>query len=230
MARQAQAVMDAVPSPLPQDDNVLLSPYWSSRLHTALKRVLDVILAATLFLITLPLMIVIAICIKLDSRGPVLYQWRVVGIKGKPFRSWKLRSMCVDADEKKQQLLVDNEMRGPVFKLQNDPRVTRVGRFLRRYSLDELPQFFSVLLGDMSMVGPRPPLQTEYVNFSTAQKQKLTVKPGITCLWQVSGRNQIRDFNEWAKLDLEYIRNWSLWLDCKLLWMTAAAVLRGTGQ
>src|SRR2546427_3436062 len=114
MANESQLMFDAVPGPLPLDENVLLSPYWSSRLHTALKRLLDVILSATLLLITLPIMIVIAIGIKLDSRGPVLYRWRVVGINGKPFRSWKLRSMCVDADEKKRQLLVKNEMQGPV--------------------------------------------------------------------------------------------------------------------
>ncbi len=190
----------------------------------------SVIFSAFLLLIATPVLASIAIGVKFDSRGPVLYRWRVVGQGGRPFRSWKFRSMCVGADDKKEQLLEGNEMRGPVFKLQNDPRITRIGKYLRRYSLDELPQLFSVLIGDMSLVGPRPPLQTEYVRFSEAQKRKLAVKPGITCLWQVSGRNEIRDFDSWVNLDLEYIRTWSLWLDCKILWRTAATVLRGTGK
>jgi lipopolysaccharide/colanic/teichoic acid biosynthesis glycosyltransferase len=229
MANQAQAISENIPAALPSG-NVVFSPHWSNPLHTFLKRLLDVVLSTVLLLICLPIMMVIAIGIKLDSRGPVLYQWRVVGLNGVPFRSWKLRSMCVDADQKKEQLVAHNEMQGPVFKLQNDPRVTRLGRVLRRYSLDELPQLFSVFIGDMSLVGPRPPLQTEYEQFSERQKQKLVVKPGISCLWQVSGRNQIRDFDDWVRLDLEYICNWSLWLDCKILWKTATVVFRGTGR
>ena len=209
---------------------VSFSPYWASPLHTGIKRLSDVILSAFLLLISMPLLAAIAIGVKLDSRGPVLYKWRVVGKGGHPFLSWKFRSMCLDADKKKDQLLEDNEMRGPVFKLQNDPRITRLGKYLRRYSLDELPQFFSVLIGDMSLVGPRPPLETEYSQFSEAQKRKLAVKPGITCLWQVSGRNEIRDFDSWVYLDLEYVRTWSLWLDCKILWRTVVTVLRGTGK
>lgn len=211
-------------------EDVLFSPYWANPLHTGVKRLADVILSACLLLVAMPLLAVIAICVKLDSRGPVLYRWRVAGKGGHPFRSWKFRSMCVDADDKKPQLLQGNEMQGPVFKLHNDPRITRLGKYLRRYSLDELPQLFSVFIGDMSLVGPRPPLQTEYVSFTAAQKRKLAVKPGITCLWQVSGRNQIRDFDSWVNLDLEYIRTWSLCLDCKILWRTLATVLRGTGK
>jgi lipopolysaccharide/colanic/teichoic acid biosynthesis glycosyltransferase len=121
-------------------------------------------------------------------------------------------------------------MTGPVFKLTRDPRTTRVGVWIRRYSLDELPQLYSVLLGDMSLVGPRPPLETEYAQFTEFQKQKLAVKPGMTCLWQVSGRNRVHDFNDWVRLDLDYICNWSLTLDCKILLRTLAAVLRGTGR
>src|SRR4030042_2983896 len=120
-------------------------------------------------------------------------------------------------------------MRGPVFKRENDPRVTRVGRFLRRFSLDELPQLWSVLKGEMSLVGPRPPLQEEYEQFSDWQKQKLAVKPGITCLWPVSGRNRIRDFDEWVRLDLKYIQEWSLWLDIKIMFKTAIAVISTCG-
>jgi lipopolysaccharide/colanic/teichoic acid biosynthesis glycosyltransferase len=138
--------------------------------------------------------------------------------------------MYSNADELKQKLQSLNEMSGPVFKLTNDPRVTRLGGFLRRYSLDELPQIYSVLKGDMSLVGPRPPLVTEYVRFTDYQKQKLAVKPGITCLWQVSGRNDIRDFDDWVRLDLEYIRRWSLQLDFWILMRTAREVFAGSGK
>jgi lipopolysaccharide/colanic/teichoic acid biosynthesis glycosyltransferase len=210
--------------------DVCFSRHWNNPWCTRIKRLADMILSAFLLLLATPLLAAIAIGVKLDSRGPVLYRWRVVGQGGHPFRSWKFRSMCVGADDKKEQLLDGNEMRGPVFKLQNDPRITRIGKYLRRYSLDELPQLFSVLIGDMSLVGPRPPLQTEYVRFSEAQKRKLAVRPGITCLWQVSGRNEIRDFDSWVNLDLEYVRTWSLWLDCKILWRTVTTVLRGTGK
>jgi lipopolysaccharide/colanic/teichoic acid biosynthesis glycosyltransferase len=227
---EARIITETMPGRPVPDENVLMSPYWKSRVHIGLKRLLDVLLSAVLLLLLTPIMAVIAVGIKLDSRGPIFYRWLVVGTNGRPFRSWKFRSMCADADQKKGQLLGHNEMRGPVFKLHNDPRITRFGRFLRRYSLDELPQLFSVLIGDMSLVGPRPPLQTEYANFSAIQKRKLMVKPGITCLWQVSGRNQIRDFDDWAKLDMEYIRTSSMWLDLKILWMTVAAVVKGTGR
>jgi lipopolysaccharide/colanic/teichoic acid biosynthesis glycosyltransferase len=210
--------------------DVMFSPHWANPLHTGIKRLADVTISALLLLVTMPLLAVISIGVKLDSKGPILYRWHVVGKGGHFFRSWKFRSMCVDADKKKDELLTGNEMQGPVFKLQNDPRITRLGKYLRRYSLDELPQLFSVLIGDMSLVGPRPPLQSEYVRFSQAQKRKLAVKPGITCLWQVSGRNEIPDFDSWVNLDLEYVRTWSLWLDCKILGRTITTVLGGTGR
>jgi lipopolysaccharide/colanic/teichoic acid biosynthesis glycosyltransferase len=138
--------------------------------------------------------------------------------------------MCSNADELKAELAQLNEMQGPVFKLTNDPRVTRIGTWMRRYSLDELPQLYSVLKGDMSLVGPRPPLVSEYSRFNEYQKQKLAVKPGITCLWQVNGRNEVRDFDEWVKLDLEYIRRWTPMLDVSILLKTARAVLAGSGK
>ena len=138
--------------------------------------------------------------------------------------------MVVDADERKAELAKLNEMTGPVFKLTNDPRVTPVGRWLRRYSLDELPQLYSVFNGDMSLVGPRPPLQSEYSQFTTLQKQKLSVKPGMTCLWQVQGRTNINDFADWVRLDLEYIERWSLVLDLKILLRTASVVVSGSGK
>jgi lipopolysaccharide/colanic/teichoic acid biosynthesis glycosyltransferase len=138
--------------------------------------------------------------------------------------------MVANADAIKATLEARNEMSGPVFKVTNDPRITRVGFWMRRYSLDELPQLYSVLKGDMSLVGPRPPLLTEYIRFSGYQRQKLAVTPGMTCLWQVSGRNDLSDFDEWVALDLEYIRHWSLWLDFKILFRTAWVVVAGSGK
>jgi exopolysaccharide biosynthesis polyprenyl glycosylphosphotransferase len=196
----------------------------------ALKRLLDIVVSAGMLIVLSPFLLLIAVAIKLDSAGPVLYHWKVVGQGGRPFTGYKFRTMVVNADELKAELMAQNEMSGPVFKLKSDPRITRVGRFLRKFSLDELPQLWSVLKGDMSLVGPRPPLQSEYAEFTEYQKQKLAVKPGITCLWQISGRNEIRDFDDWVELDLEYIRNWSLWMDVKILLMTIPAIVGGTGR
>jgi lipopolysaccharide/colanic/teichoic acid biosynthesis glycosyltransferase len=186
----------------------------------------------SLFLLVLlsPFFLVLALLVKFSSPGPILYNWRVVGEGGRPFLSYKFRSMVANADELKAGLDARNEMKGPVFKLTHDPRITSVGIWMRRYSLDELPQLYSVLKGDMSLVGPRPPLVTEYSRFSDYQKQKLAVKPGITCLWQVSGRNEVRDFDEWVRLDLEYVQNWSLTLDFKILFKTVHEVFSGSGK
>ena len=199
------------------------------RIQLVLKRVMDLALAIALLLVLSPFFLLIALAVRLTSSGPILYRWPVVGQGGRYFIGYKFRTMIEDADRRKSELLVNNEMRGPVFKMENDPRVTRVGRSLRRFSLDELPQLWSVLKGEMSLVGPRPPLQEEYEQFSEWQKQKLAVKPGITCLWQVSGRNRIRDFDEWVRLDLKYIQEWSLWLDIKIMFKTAIAVISARG-
>ncbi len=177
-----------------------------------------------------PLLLLVACIVRLSSPGPVFYRWRVVGQGGCPFTGYKFRTMVVNADALKLDLARANEMSGPVFKIKNDPRVTPVGRFLRKFSLDELPQLWSVLKGDMSLVGPRPPLRDEWEQFEPWQRRKLSVKPGITCLWQIRGRNDVRDFDEWVKLDLKYIDNWSLWLDLEILLLTIPAVLRGTGR
>jgi lipopolysaccharide/colanic/teichoic acid biosynthesis glycosyltransferase len=193
------------------------------------KRLLDVVVAAGLLVALLPLLAAIALVIRVGCGPPSIYRWRVVGQHGRPFTSYKFRTMVRNADALKPMLLSANTMTGPVFKIPDDPRVTPVGRVLRRYSLDELPQLWSVLKGDMSLVGPRPPLQSEYERFTDVQKQKLAVKPGITCLWQISGRNQIQDFDEWVRLDLEYIRCWSFWLDLKILLRTIPAVIRARG-
>lgn len=172
----------------------------------------------------------IAIAIKVTSRGPIFFKQQRSGQNGRPFTLYKFRTMVTNAEQYKQELEAMNEMRGPVFKLTKDPRVTRVGKILRKYSLDELPQFWNVLIGDMSLVGPRPLPVDEVKRFSDlAHRRRLSVKPGLTCLWQIGGRNQIFDFKDWVRLDLEYIDNWSLWLDLKILLFTIPAVLRGTG-
>jgi lipopolysaccharide/colanic/teichoic acid biosynthesis glycosyltransferase len=197
--------------------------------QAAVKRLIDVVAAATLLVLLSPLFLVIAVLVRATSQGPVFYRWRVVGERGRYFTGYKFRTMVDNADGLKAGLIASNEMSGPVFKMGDDPRITRCGRLLRRFSLDELPQLWSVLRGDMSLVGPRPPLQAEYERFNEWQKQKLAARPGITCLWQVSGRNAISDFDDWVRLDLEYIKNWSLWLDVKILFRTAVVVVTGRG-
>ncbi|MFN8557900.1 MAG: sugar transferase [Dehalococcoidia bacterium] len=201
-----------------------------SGLPLLVKDTIDVIGAALGLLALAPLFAVLAVLVKRSSPGPVFYRWRVVGRGGRPFTGYKFRTMVADADARKAGLLARNEMSGPMFKMADDPRVTPLGRTLRRYSLDELPQLWSVLVGDMSLVGPRPPLQTEWARFEPWQRRKLAVRPGITCLWQVQGRNAIRDFDDWVRLDLEYIDSWSLWLDLRILGQTLRAVVRGTGR
>jgi lipopolysaccharide/colanic/teichoic acid biosynthesis glycosyltransferase len=208
----------------------VFSSNWQQPFQIGCKRILDVLVSALLLLVLFPLLLILALLVKLTSQGPVIYRWKVVGRHGRPFVGYKFRSMVANADELRAQLEGRNEMTGPVFKLVNDPRITRVGSWMRRYSLDELPQLYSVLKGDMSLVGPRPPLVTEYARFTDYQKQKLAVKPGITCLWQVSGRNELSDFDEWVGLDLSYIRRWSLWLDFKILLKTLTAVFSGSGR
>ena len=181
-------------------------------------------------LIVIPVLPLIAVLIKLTSPGPVLFRQQRSGQNGAPFTLYKFRTMITNAEQLKHELEAMNEMSGPVFKVTNDPRITRVGKWLRRYSLDELPQLFNVLRGEMSLVGPRPLPVDEVKRFSDlAHRRRLSVKPGITCLWQISGRNQINDFKDWVRLDLEYIDNWSLWLDLKILLRTLPAVFTATG-
>lgn len=194
-----------------------------------LKRIFDFLCSFFLLFLLSPLLIIIAVIILIQDGSPIFYEWDVVGLNRKPIKSWKFRTMVRNADEIKKELMKDNEMSGPVFKITNDPRILPIGHFLRKYSLDELPQLFSVLKGDLSLVGPRPPLQYEFKEFDIWHRRKLSVKPGLTCLWQVSGRSAITDFNDWAKLDLEYIDNWSLALDFKILLKTIPVVLFGRG-
>ena len=193
-----------------------------------IKRPLDIV-ASVIGLVALsPLFIVLAAMVKFDSRGPVFFRQMRVGKDGREFEFYKFRSMVEDAEEMKNKLMHLNELEGPVFKISDDPRITPIGRFLRRTSLDELPQLFNVLRGDMSLVGPRPPLPAEVENYEGWQREKLSVLPGITCLWQISGRNHI-GFTEWMRLDIEYIRRQSFGLDVKILVRTLPAVLLRKG-
>ncbi|MBD3402975.1 exopolysaccharide biosynthesis polyprenyl glycosylphosphotransferase [candidate division GN15 bacterium] len=200
-----------------------------SRFAKLAKATIDRLGAVVGIVLTAPIMAICAALIKLESRGPILFTQVRAGINGRPFQLYKFRTMCADAERKKATLQDQNEMSGPVFKIKEDPRITTVGRFLRKYSLDELPQFFNILKGDMSLVGPRPPLPREVVEFAGWQRRKLSVKPGLTCLWQVNGRNEI-DFEDWMRLDLEYIDTWSLANDVRLIARTVPTVIKGSGM
>jgi lipopolysaccharide/colanic/teichoic acid biosynthesis glycosyltransferase len=194
-----------------------------------LKRLIDVVGAAIGLVALAPLFGLIALLVIADSGWPVFFRWNVVGRRGRYFTSQKFRTMAPDAERRQTEFSDQNEMSGPVFKMRHDPRVTRVGRMLRRYSLDELPQLWSVLTGDMSLVGPRPLRQHEFEVLTPAQRARFAVTPGLTCLWQISGRSDIRSFDEWVRLDLEYIERWSVWLDLRILLRTVVVVLHGRG-
>jgi len=192
------------------------------------KRVLDLVGAVVALVVTAPIMLLAALAIKLESRGPILYRSVRIGRNGRPFVFLKLRSMVQDADRHRHTLSHLNEADGPVFKITRDPRVTRIGRFLRTTSIDEVPQFLNVLRGEMSLVGPRPPIPEEVAQYEPWQLRRLDVSPGITCLWQISGRSRI-GFQEWMRLDLEYIKHRSFGLDLKILLRTIPAVLSREG-
>ena len=189
----------------------------------ALKRILDVIFSSALLVLSLPLFILAALLIKLTSKGPVLYRQVRCGLDGRPFTFLKFRSMVEGADEKRKEIAHLNEAEGPIFKISADPRVTKIGRILRRTSIDELPQLINVLRGEMSLVGPRPPLPAEVERYDGWQRRRLSMKPGLTCLWQVSGRSAL-SFEKWVELDLRYIDNWSPWLDLRIMLRTVPAV------
>jgi lipopolysaccharide/colanic/teichoic acid biosynthesis glycosyltransferase len=196
--------------------------------YRLIKRWVDIVGALAGLLLLLPLLPVILIMIKLDSPGPVLFTQLRVGKRGRLFRCHKFRSMCVDAEERKLQLAHLNEATGAAFKIQEDPRITRVGRFLRRSSLDEFPQLWNILIGDMSIVGPRPQIPCEVAQYTPRQALRLLATPGLTCLWQVSGRSQL-DFDAWMELDLEFVRNRSLSYEIKILLRTLPAVIERKG-
>lgn len=194
-----------------------------------LKRLLDIATASLGLLILSPVLPAIAVAIKLNSPGPVLYASERIGKKGRVFRCLKFRTMVPDAESRRADVMHLNERDGVFFKISNDPRITRVGRFLRKHSLDELPQFFNVLRGDMSVVGPRPPIACEVREYKHSHLRRLEVMPGITGLWQVQGR-QNPSFDSYVSLDMSYIENWSLWLDIKIMVRTVGVVLSGTGS
>jgi exopolysaccharide biosynthesis polyprenyl glycosylphosphotransferase len=210
---------------------IVLRPHELNSDALFVKRLIDVAVSGILLVLLSPLFLVVAIAIKVTTpRLSVFYPWRVVGQNGVEFTGYKFTTMIADADQRKSELMQYNEMTGPVFKIKEDPRVTRLGKFLRKYSINELPQLWSVLKGDMSLVGPRPAWPHELARYDFWHKRKLSVQSGITCLWQIRGRNEISSFDDWVKLDLEYIDNWSLWLDIKILIKTAWVVIRGSGS
>ena len=194
------------------------------------KRILDVVGAFFLLVITSPIMLVVAILVRSTSPGPIIFSQNRSGLHGRSFCMYKFRSMVTNAEQARAELEDRNEMSGPVFKVKNDPRVTPLGHWLRRTSMDELPQLWNVLRGEMSLVGPRPLPLYETANFGDiSQRRRMSVRPGLTCLWQVRGRNQITDFKDWVRLDLEYIDRWTLWLDLEILLRTIPVVLFGWG-
>lgn len=194
-----------------------------------LKRTMDIVGGIVGCIISIPIIALVAIPLKLESPGPLIFKQRRVGRNGRVFYIHKLRSMYVDAEARKKELMAQNEMNGLMFKMEDDPRITRVGRFIRRTSIDELPQFFDVVRGSMSLVGTRPPTLDEYRQYESHHKRRLSMKPGITGLWQVSGRSNIDDFEEVVKLDVQYIDNWSIWMDIYLLFRTVGVVFDRKG-
>jgi exopolysaccharide biosynthesis polyprenyl glycosylphosphotransferase len=201
----------------------------SEAIPAMIKRTLDVICSTVLIIFLTPLFIVVGALVRFTSPGPIFFRQTRVGLNKRQFNIYKFRTMLANAEQLQSQLLAMNEMSGPVFKIRDDPRVTPLGRFLRKTSIDELPQLFNVLMGDMSLVGPRAMSLRDYQLFDQDwQRRRFSVKPGITCLWQIRGRNSI-PFEEWMELDMQYIDKWSLWLDFKILAQTVPVVLRGTG-
>ena len=200
------------------------------KLHDQIaKRCMDIVSGLVGCIISIPIIAIVAIPLKLESPGPLFFKQKRVGRNGRYFYIHKLRSMYIDAEERKKELMAQNEMNGLMFKMEDDPRVTKVGKFIRKTSIDELPQFFDVLRGVMSLVGTRPPTVDEYKQYESHHKRRLSMKPGITGLWQVSGRSDIEDFEEVVKLDVTYIDNWSLWGDIKILFKTVYVVFAGRG-
>lgn len=200
----------------------------SSAEAMAVKRILDIVASLTALALLSPIFLFTAISIKLYDGGPVFFAQERSGLFGRTFKMWKFRSMVINAEELRSELENQNEMGGPVFKIKKDPRITGFGRFIRKTSIDELPQIWNVLMGDMSLVGPRPPIPAEVEKYERWQMRRLSMRPGITCIWQVSGRNNI-DFDSWMKLDLQYIDNWTLFLDIKLILKTVPVVLLRKG-
>ena len=206
----------------------ILSGYDKSLGYFAIKRMIDVIGALCGILLLLPVMIVVAIRIKIDSKGPIFFAQERVGQDGRGFMMYKFRSMCTDAEYLLEKLQDKNEMSGPMFKIKEDPRVTKIGKFIRKTSIDELPQLFNILKGEMSLVGPRPSLPKEVAQFTSFQKQRLVAKPGLTCYWQTSGRSDV-SFEEWMEMDVEYIGERNTWVDIRLIFKTVGVLFGDEG-
>ncbi|MFH1450104.1 MAG: sugar transferase [bacterium] len=196
--------------------------------EVGIKRIIDLFSSLLGIIILLPFLVIASLIIKLDSKGPIFFKQRRAGYRGKVFYCYKFRSMRIDAEAKKDGLRKESEVDGPVFKIKKDPRMTKVGRFIRKASIDELPQLFNVLKGEMSLVGPRPLPIEEVAKFERWHLKRLRSVPGLTCIWQVSGRNTI-SFDDWMRMDIDYIDNWSIFLDFKLLLQTIPTVVFGTG-
>ncbi len=208
-----------------------VTPLHRSRskvISAAFKRIFDIVFSLIALAFAFPIMLLVALAVRLDSEGPVFYISERVGKRGRIFPCFKFRTMVKDAEKKKRELAALNERDGILFKISNDPRITRVGRFLRKYSLDELPQLFNVVRGEMSIVGPRPPIASEVAQYELEHFRRLEVTPGLTGLWQVQAR-QDSSFDKYIELDTAYVENWSFWLDIKILMRTAMVVVRGTG-
>lgn len=201
------------------DINVEVRKKESRVIYNFFKRIIDIVGSLCGLVILSPILIIVGVLIRLESKGPIVFVQKRVGKSGKEFDMYKLRSMIVNAEEIKEKLKEQNEMSGPMFKMKDDPRITKMGKFIRKTSIDELPQLLNVLKGDMSLVGPRPSLPNEVKEFEPWMLKRLDVKPGLTCYWQVMGRNNI-DFEEWMKLDVKYVNERRLWLDIKLIFKT----------
>lgn len=203
----------------------------SKRGYWVLRRAQDILFSSIALIVLSPLFLIIALAIYIDDpQGSPIFSQIRCGRDGKPFKFYKFRSMCVDAESKLDELLKDNEKDGPVFKMKDDPRITRVGRILRRTSLDELPQLVNIWRGDMSIVGPRPALPREVEQYNAYQKQRLYVQPGLTCYWQIQPHRDTVTFDEWMDMDIQYIKERSFWTDWKIIFLTVGAVLRGSGE
>lgn len=202
-----------------EDSNVETLTKDEKIIYNFSKRILDFVLSALGLMLLSPLLLIVAILIKIESKGPAIFSQKRVGLNGREFKMYKFRSMVINAEKLKEKLEKKNEMSGPMFKIKDDPRVTKIGKFIRKTSIDELPQLINILKGDMSLVGPRPSLPNEVAKFEPWMLDRLSVKPGLTCYWQVSGRNNI-DFIEWMELDLKYVNERSFLLDLKLIFKT----------
>lgn len=238
MGITARLVLDIFDLTISRTAITRLEDYYLLTLHTIsldrdqaiLKRTLDIVVSLIGLLITAIVLIPVAIAIRMDSKGPVFFKQKRVGQNGRLFSIYKFRTMYTDAEDRKEELMDKNKMSGAIFKMENDPRITRIGRFLRKYSIDELPQFFNVFRGDMSLVGTRPPLQDEVKQYTASQRRRLSIRPGLTGMWQVSGRGTVEDFDRIVEQDLAYIDQWTLGMDIRIILRTIWILLKGRGE